>query len=147
MVDLLLKAAAHPMVNVCGVALEASSELVDLDQTFPLQLLPILQHQAIMPHITHGKLPSVEASIVCGVDIDEFERFRSTIWSNALESCYRRSPDYDVNFCMAPVEEFCTAPLHAKASFELEAVLDCLGEWQHKRRTDLDGRFERGGRS
>jgi hypothetical protein len=127
MVDLLLKAAAHPMVNVCGIALEALSGLADLDRNFPLRFLPILQHRAIIPHITNGGLPSVEASEVCGVDIHEFDRFRSTILSNALVSCYKRSPDYYMNSCTAAIEEFCTAPPTVKTSFQLEAALYCLG--------------------
>jgi hypothetical protein len=127
MVDLLLNAAAHPMVNICGIALEALSGLAALDQNFPLQLLPILQHRAIIPHIMNGGLPSVEASEVCGVDIHEFDSFRSTILSNALASCYKRSPDYYMNSCTTAVEEFCTAPPTVKTSFQLEAALYCLG--------------------
>jgi hypothetical protein len=127
MVDLLLKAAAHPMVNVCGIALEALSRLAALDQNFPLQSLPILQHRAIIPHITNGGLPSLESSEVCGVDSHEFDSFRSTILSKALVSCYKRSPDYYMNSCTAAVEEFCTAPPTVKTSFQLEAALYCLG--------------------
>jgi hypothetical protein len=115
------------MVHICSIALEALSGLAALDQNFPLQSLPILQHRAIIPHITNGGLPSVEASEVCGVDINEFDSFRSTILSNALVSCYKRSPDCYMNSCTTAVEEFCTAPPTVKTSFQLEAALYCLG--------------------
>lgn len=126
MVDLLLKAAAHPMVNICGIALEALSGLAAVNQNFSLQLLPILQHRAIIPYIMNGGLPSVDASEVCGVDIHEFDSFRSTILSNALVSCYECSPDYYMNSCTAAVEEFCASPPTVKTSFQLEAALYCL---------------------
>lgn len=126
MVDLLLKAAAHPSVNVCGIALEALSKLAALDENFTLRLLPILQHRAIVPHVLDSGNPSLAASEVCGVDIFEFECFRSTILSDALVSCYRKNQDYYMNSCSVAVEEFCKAAPTVKTSFQLEAALYCL---------------------
>lgn len=126
MVDLLLKAASHPSVNICGIALEALSELAAYDKNFPLRLLPILQHRAIVPHVLDSGNPSLAASEVCGVDIFEFDSFRSTILSNALVSCYRKNQDYYLNSCSVAVEEFCKAAPTVKTSFQLEAALYCL---------------------
>lgn len=127
MIDFLLKAAAHPSVNICGVALEALSELAAKDETFSLRLLPILQHRAIVPHVLDSGNPSLAASEVCGVDTFEFENFRSTVLSIALKSCYRNNEDYYMNSCSVAVEEFCTAAPTVKTSFQLEAALYCLG--------------------
>lgn len=126
MVDLLLKAAAHPSVNICGIALEALSELAAFDENFSLRLLPILQHRAIVPHILDSGNPSLAASEVCGVEIFEFESFRSTILTNALVSCYGRNQDHYMNSCSVAVEEFCKAAPTVKTSFQLEAALYCL---------------------
>jgi len=126
MVDLLLKAAAHPSVNICGIALEALSELAAYDENFPLRLLPILQHRAIVPHVLDSGNPSLAASEVCGVDTFEFESFRSTTLSKALLACYRRNQDYYMNSCSVAVEEFCKAAPTVKTSFQLEAALYCL---------------------
>lgn len=125
-VDLLLKAAAHPSVNVCAIALEALTELAALEENFSLRLLPILQHRAIVPHVLDSGNPSLAASDVSGVDTFEFENFRSTVLSNALLACYRRKPDYYMNSCSVAIEEFCKAAPTVKTSFQLEAALYCL---------------------
>lgn len=127
MIDMLLKAAAHPSVNICGVALEALTELASKDATFSLRLLPILQHRAIVPHVLDSGNPSLAASEVCGVDTFEFESFRSTVLNDALRSCYGENEDYYMNSCSVAVEEFCKAAPTVKTSFQLEAALYCLG--------------------
>ena len=127
MLDLLLKAAAHQSVNICGVALDALTELAAKDETFALRLLPILQHRAIVPHVLDSGNPSLAASEVCGVDTFEFESFRSTVLNVALKSCYRKNEDYYMNSCSVAVEEFCKAAPTVKTSFQLEAALYCLG--------------------
>lgn len=126
MVDLLLKAAAHPSVNICGIALEALAELAAYDENFPLRLLPILQHRAIVPHVLDSGNPSLAASEVSGVDIYEFESFRSTVLNDSLLACYRRNQDYYMNSCSVAVEEFCKTAPTVKTSFQLEAALYCL---------------------
>jgi hypothetical protein len=127
MLDLLLKSAAHQSVNICGVALDALTELAAKDETFALRLLPILQHRAIVPHVLDSGNPSLAASEVCGVDTFEFESFRSTVLNMALKSCYRKNEDYYMNSCSVAVEEFCKAAPTVKTSFQLEAALYCLG--------------------
>lgn len=126
MVDLLLKAAAHPSTHICGIALEALSQIAIFDKNFPLRLLPVLQHRAIVPYVLNNGVPSLAASEFCGFDIEEFSSFRKTALAEALAACYKCSPDYYMNSCTVAVEEFCRASPTVKTSFQLEAALFCF---------------------
>uniref|UniRef100_A0A7S1VM81 Uncharacterized protein n=1 Tax=Grammatophora oceanica TaxID=210454 RepID=A0A7S1VM81_9STRA len=126
LLDLLMKAAGHPSVNVCAIALEVLALLVPLDPNFPVRLLPTLQHRAIVPHTLENSIPSIVASSVCGVDFHEFESFREKVLTDALIACYRQNPAFYMDSCTSAIEEFCSADATVAVSFQLEAALYCL---------------------
>jgi hypothetical protein len=125
--DLLMKSAAHPSVNICGIALDVLSNLVPLDPVFIIQLLEILQRRAIVPHIIVGGVPTILASDVCGIDFHEFESFRQNTLTDALQACFRQNAPYYMNSCTSAIEEFCAAEPTVAVSFQLEAALYCMG--------------------
>lgn len=126
LIDLLLKAAAHPSVHVCGIALEALPRLVCPETNLSIRLLPVLQRRAIIPHSHVGISPSLDASDHCGVDFHEFESFREHLLSDGLLACYRNGRGFYMESCASAVDEFCAAPTSVKVSFQLEAALFCL---------------------
>jgi len=86
---LLMQAASHPSVNVCGIAIDVLKRFLPTENGLEGQLLPILQRRAITPyHVSNGVL-SLEASDVYGVDYIEFENFRSTVLTSALIGCLK----------------------------------------------------------
>jgi len=125
--DLLMKAAAHPSVNICGIALNVLSQFVPLEPGFPLRLLPVLQHRAIIPHIVVGGVPTILAADLCGVDFHEFESFRENTLTEALQACFRQNAKYYMDSCTSAIEEFCSAEGTVEVSFQLEAALFCVG--------------------
>lgn len=124
--DLLMKAAAHPSIGICGMALDVLSQLVPLEPGFPLRLLPVLQHRAIVPHIFAEGAPTILAAELCGVDFHEFERFRENTLTEALQACFHQNPVYYLDSCTSAIEEFCMAEATVEVSFQLEAALYCL---------------------
>ena len=123
----LLKAASHPSVNICGIALEVLSELVESEVGLGNQLLPILQRRAITPHrFSSDGIPSLIVSDVCGANFDAFDAFRNGILVDALVACWKSNTEHYLASCTAAIEEFCGAASSATVSFHLEAALFCM---------------------
>lgn len=123
---LLMQAASHPSVNVCGIAIDVLKRFLPTENGLEGQLLPILQRRAITPyHVSNGVL-SLEASDVCGVDYIEFENFRSTVLTDALIGCLKWDGKQFLASCTNAVDEFCAAAPSVHASFHLEAALFCI---------------------
>ena len=125
LLDLLMKAGAHPHVYISSLAIEVLSQLLPLDPSFPCRMLPLLQHRAIIPYVLHGSLPSLGGA-ASGVDFTEFENFRQSVLSDALLACYEQNPKYYMDSCTSAVEEFCSSNATVEVSFQLEAALFCL---------------------
>ena len=126
LLELLVKAAAHPNVYISSLAIEVLSAFLPLDPSFPSRMLPLLQHRAIIPYVLIGSLPSLAAGAAAGVDFSEFENFRQNILADALVACYVQDPKYYMDSCTSAVEEFCSSPATVEVSFQLEAALFCL---------------------
>lgn len=127
LLDLLIKSASHPSVNICGIAINVLGSLVSSENGLSNQLLPVLQRRAITPHhFTNGTL-SLDASDICGVNYQEFENFRSTVLKTALISCLKCNEESYVASCTAAIEEFCSTTSSIQVSFHLEAALYCIG--------------------
>lgn len=126
LLELLMKAGAHPFVHISSLAIEVLSKLLSLDASFPARLLPLLQHRAIIPYVLNGPAPSLAASATSGVDFYEFENFRQNILVEALVACYEQNPSYYMDSCTSAVEEFCSSSATVEVSFQLEAALFCL---------------------
>ncbi|CAJ1931516.1 unnamed protein product [Cylindrotheca closterium] len=123
---LLIQAASHPSVNVCGLAIDVLQQFLPTESGLDIQLLPILQRRAITPyHVTNGVL-SLEASDICSVDYIEFENFRSTVLTEALAACLKHDGKQFLASCTNAVDEFCAASPSVHASFHLEAALFCI---------------------
>jgi hypothetical protein len=122
-----MKAASHPSVNICGIALEVLSKLVSSEIGLANQLLPILQRRAIAPHRFVNGVPSLVASDICGANFQEFEIFRETILTDSLVACWKPSEEYYFASCTAAIGEFCSRNASAQVSFHLEAALFCMG--------------------
>lgn len=127
--DLLLKAAAHPSTDVSGIALGALTEEVSSETGLVHKLLPILQGRAIAPHCFDGKqVPSLrmENQSEFGV-FDSFDHFRTTSLADCLDACFKAMPEMYMTSCVAAIEEFCQPDASPQVSFHLEAALFCIG--------------------
>lgn len=127
LLDLLLKAASHPSINICGIAIDVLGELVSSENGITNQLLPILQRRAITPHHFENSVLSLEASDICSVNYHEFENFRLTVLTDALIACFKCNEENYMTSCTAAIEEFCAATSSVEVSFHLEAALYCIG--------------------
>ena len=127
LLDLLIKAASHPSVSICGISIDVLAALASSENGLANQLLPVLQRRAITPHHFLQGSPSINASDICGVSYQEFELFRQTSLQQALLACYRSNGDNYMASCTSAVEEFCTPASGIQVSFHLEAVLFCVG--------------------
>lgn len=126
LLELLMKAGAHPHVHISSVAIVVLSQLLPVDPRFSPRLLPLLQHRAIIPYVLNGIVPSLAAGASSGVDFYEFENFRQNILVEALLSCYEQNSKYYMDSCTSAVEEFCSSSATVEVSFQLEAALFCL---------------------
>jgi hypothetical protein len=126
LLDLLMKAAAHPSVSVCALSMDVLSQLVPREVGLSHQLLPVLQRRAIAPHHFVGSIPSLSASDICGANFHEFQNFRETVLTDALIACWKDSAENYMASCTAAIEEFCSGNAPTQVSFHLEAALFCL---------------------
>lgn len=137
LMELLLQAAAHPSVDVSGIALEVLEGQVvgkgDDGAGLVHQLLPILQGRAIAAHSFPTTTTSSIRPSLIPEDLPEyngylaFDLFRRTCLTDCLLACYRAQPDVYMTSCMAAIEEFCTPQATLQVSFHLEAALFCVG--------------------
>jgi hypothetical protein len=126
LLDLLIKSASHPSLNICAIAIDVIGKLVSAENELYNQLLPLLQRRAITPHhVTNGNL-SLQASDLCGVDYHEFQSFRRTVLQDALSACLKGNEQSYIASCTAAIEEFCSATSSVQVSFHLEAALYCI---------------------
>jgi hypothetical protein len=127
LLDLLLKAASHPSVDISGIALEALAEEVSAETGLVHQLLPILQGRAITPHkFVDSQTPSLLPEN--GADgFTAFDQFRNTALLECLQVCWKVQPQMYLTSCAAAIEEFCREGSSAQVSFHLEAALFCVG--------------------
>ena len=126
MVDLVMKGAAHPSVNISGIALSVLARVATMDTSLPPELLPLLQRRAITPHHIISGSPSLAASDICGVNVQEFHIFRNAVLKEALIACYEGDRDNYMDSCTSAVEEFCSEGATSEVSLHLEAALFCL---------------------
>lgn len=128
LLDLLLKSAAHPSVDVSGIALDALAEKVSAEKVMVHKLLPILQGRAIIPHLFRDKgCPSIRVENLPGYDgYDSFQLFRNTSLTDCLKACYSTHPEIYMTSCVAAIEEFCQTDASPQVSFHLEAALFCI---------------------
>lgn len=126
LLDLLIKSASHPSVNICAIAIDVLRELVSAENGLYNQLLPVLQRRAITPHLVVREVLSLEATDVCGVNYHEFENFRATVLKDALATCMQGNEAQYMASCTAAIEEFCSGSSSKTESFHLEAALYCM---------------------
>lgn len=126
LIDLMMKGAAHPSVNISGIALAVLADVVRMDSGLGLQLLPLLQRRAITPHHVISGAPYLAASDICGVNFHEFQIFRENILAEALIACYEGNSSNFMDSCTSAVEEFCSESASSQVSLHLEAALFCL---------------------
>ena len=126
LIDLIMKGAAHPSVNISGIALAVLAQVVRLEFSLGLQLLPLLQRRAITPHHIISGAPYLAASDICGVNFHEFQIFRDNVLADALSACYEGNSANYMDSCTSAVEEFCSESAPSQVSLHLEAALFCL---------------------
>ena len=134
LLDLLLKAATHPSVNICAISLSVLTTLIPRDAGLSHRLLPTLQRRAITPHrfvpnaSSPGSppIPTLTASDVCGVNVYEFQNFRESVLKEALVACGKDNGNNFMSSCTSAIEEFCASAAASKVSFHLEAALFCM---------------------
>ena len=120
--DLLVKAASHPSLNVYSIALDTFKFLINASSDLPTRLLPILQGRAIAPPCLVGLSSDYDVDI----DFHEFERFREHQLTETLSNCYVNCRSYYMESCCIAIEEFCSSTPTPHTSFQLEAALFCL---------------------
>lgn len=125
-ITLLLKAVGHPSVNICGIVLPVLTRMVQRMPSIALDLIPILQRKAIIPHRVTNAMISLDAVALCDVSYEEFQSFRDNILSNALVACWEASGERFMNSCTAAVEEFCSVSVNTVVYLQLEAALFCI---------------------
>ena len=125
LLELLLKAAAHPSVHVSGISIEALPSLITAGTDLSVRLLPILQQKAIVPSSLRG-IPSAQGAQDCGVDFHEYANFREHLLSAALVACYRGNRLFYMESCAAAIDEFCSTAVTPQLPYQLEAALFCL---------------------
>lgn len=114
--DLLFKAAAHPSVDVCGIALEAFCDIAPSNAEIATRLLPYLQGKAIIPLELRND----------GEGYEDFVDFRDRFLKEALIACYSGCTGFYLTSCASAIEEFCQAPLTLHIPHQLEAALFCM---------------------
>jgi hypothetical protein len=126
LVDLLLKAAAHPHVHIASIAVHTMPLLLSPSNSIVKQILPILQRRAIIPHeVKNGKI-ELQTDSFSDVSLDDFLDFREHVLSDALIACYKVDGQDFFDSCTSAVEEFCTEGASIEVSLFLEAAIFCI---------------------
>ena len=116
LVDLLMKAAVHPSVYICGTAIEALSQLTPSSSELSTKLLPLLQGKAIIPfHLMSDN-----------EGLGEYINFRERVLADGLIGCYIGCNTFFLDSCTSAVQEFCEASPSAHLPYQLEAALFCM---------------------
>mmetsp|Transcript_14196 Transcript_14196/g.30254 ORF Transcript_14196/g.30254 Transcript_14196/m.30254 type:complete len:1153 (-) Transcript_14196:223-3681(-) len=115
--DLLFKAASHPSVYVCGIAVEALAVIAPSNSELSTRLLPNLQGKAIIPfHLIED----------VGGSLDDYSNFRERVLVDALVACYTGCSAFYLESCGSAIEEFCQATPSPHLPYQLEAALFCM---------------------
>lgn len=125
-INLLLKGAGHPSVNLCAICLQVLTRMMPIVPSLAQELLPILQRRAITPHHLQDGIIRLDALDLCGVTFQEFQNFRETVLSEALVVCWRGYGGHFMDSCTSAVEEFCSFSSSGNVSLQLEAALFCI---------------------
>ena len=123
---LLIKGGAHPSVNVSCLALDKLCALVERMPAIGVELLPMVQRRAIIPHHSVSGAISLSASDLCGVNFHDYETFRETTLTSAAVACFKTAGDTFMDSCASAVEEFCASNSTVDVSLHLEAAIFCL---------------------
>eukprot|EP00578_Thalassiosira_sp_NH16_P025166 CAMPEP_0181087580 /NCGR_PEP_ID=MMETSP1071-20121207/6347_1 /TAXON_ID=35127 /ORGANISM="Thalassiosira sp., Strain NH16" /LENGTH=1183 /DNA_ID=CAMNT_0023169475 /DNA_START=176 /DNA_END=3724 /DNA_ORIENTATION=- len=117
LLDLLFKAASHPSVYVCGIAVEALATIAPSNGNLSTRLLPYLQGKAIIPfHLVGDANGSLE----------DYVNFRDRVLADALIACYKGCSTFYLESCGSAIQEFCQASLSPHLPYQLEAALFCM---------------------
>lgn len=125
----MLKAAAHPSVHVCGLALEALPLLILPRNSLSEHLLPILQQKVVYPmHLVSDTAVQTMELENADTDFEEFNQFREDCVMDTLTKCYLNNPVFYLESCMIALERLCeTSPTSPSSDiYQLEGVLFCL---------------------
>ena len=117
LLDLLFKAASHPSVYVCGIAVEALAVIIPSNIELSTKLLPYLQGKAIIPFHLIG---DVDGSL------DDYINFRDRVLTDTLVACYTGCGTFYLESCASAIEEFCQASPSQHLPYQLEAALFCM---------------------
>ncbi|KAL7530460.1 hypothetical protein ACHAXR_006117, partial [Thalassiosira sp. AJA248-18] len=117
LLDLLFKAASHPSVYVCGIAVEALAVIAPSNRDLSTRLLPHLQGKAIIPYHLIG---NVDGSF------DDYTNFRDRVLTDALIACFKGCSTFYLESCGSAIEEFCQATPSPHLPYQLEAALFCM---------------------
>jgi hypothetical protein len=131
-INLLLKAGSHPSVHVSGLVLPVLAHITKRIPSLVQDLLPILQRRAIIPHVFHSGKVALASPSSCGVNFHDFERFRETVLSDVLVTCWKVLGDAFLDSCTSAVEEFCSDNGSMQVSLHLEAAVFCIAAISHE---------------
>ena len=128
LLELLFRAIAHPSIHVCGIALEAFSDIAPSNTELSTRLLPYLQGKAILPVQLRNDTEGIE----------EFIDFRDRFLKESLVACYTGCSAYYLTSCASAIEEFCQATALPHLPHQLEAALFCVVAVSSKAKKSAD---------
>jgi len=126
LVDILFKAASHPLVNIASIAIHTIPLLLGPNNSIVREALPVLQRRAIIPHEVTGEKVELQTDSFSGVSFEEFIDFREHVLGDALVACWRTDGHGFFDSCTSAVEEFCSGGSSVDVSLFLEAAIFCI---------------------
>jgi hypothetical protein len=117
LLELLFKAASHPSLHVCSIAIEALTVFTPSNNELSTRLLPCLQGKAIIPINIMGDVNG---------RLDDYINFRDCVLTNAMIACYSGCNAFYLESCRSAIEEFCQATSSPHLQYQLEAALFCM---------------------
>lgn len=126
LVEMLLKVASHPQVNIASIAVQAIPLLLDPSNSIVREVLPILQRRAIIPHDVNGDRVDLQTESYGGVSLEDFLNFREHVLTDALVDCWKADGEGFFDSCTSAVEEFCAVGSSIGVSLFLEAAIFCI---------------------
>ena len=117
LMDLLFKAASHPSVYVCGIAVEALAAIAPSNSDLSTRLLPVLQGKAIIPVHLVGDTDG---------SFDDYINFRDRVLTDGLVACFTGCSTFFLESCGSAIDEFCRATPASHLPYQLEAALFCM---------------------
>lgn len=126
LVEILLKVASHPHVNIASIAIQTIPLLFSPENSIVREALPVLQRRAIIPHEIVDDKMELKTESYADVSFEDFLDFREHVLSDTLVECWKTDGQGFFDSCTSAIEEFCTKDSSLSVSLFLEAAIFCI---------------------